>query len=312
MQIEPDQLAVLTGGGTGIGRALARQLTAAGVHLAMCDLSMDHLAETRALCLAGAPAGTRVTIHPADVSREADVQAFRDAVCAQHQAQHIHLLLNNAGTAGGGAFVNGSRADWERTFNVDWFGVYYSARAFMPLLVAAPAGCIVNVSSVNGFWASLGPGVPHTAYSAAKFAVKGFTEALITDLRTNAPHVSAVLVMPGHVGTSIALNTYDARKMPAALVAVMRERMAKAGAPVADASDDTIRELLHQRAVDFRDRAPTTAEQAATTILNAVRAGRWRVLVGDDARRLDTMVRADPENAYEAAFAAAWRDSGQG
>ena len=311
MQIEPGQLAVLTGGGTGIGRALARQLTVAGVHLAMCDLSMAHLAETRALCLAGAPAGTRVSCHQADVSREADVLAFRDAVCAEHQAAHIHLLINNAGTAGGGAFVNGSRADWERTFNVDWFGVYYSARAFMPLLVAAPVGCIVNVSSVNGFWASLGPGVPHTAYSAAKFAVKGFTEALITDLRANAPHVSAVLVMPGHIGTSIALNTYDARKMPAPLVALMRERMVRDGAPVADASDDAIRGILHQRALDFRDKAPTSAEQAATTILDGVRAGRWRVLVGEDAHRLDAMVRADPEHAYEAAFAAAWRDGGQ-
>jgi len=80
---------------------------------------------------------------------------------------------------------------------------------------------------------------------------------------------------------------------------------------VADASDDAIREILHQRALDFRDKAPTSAEQAATTILDGVRAGRWRVLVGEDAHRLDAMVRADPEHAYEAAFAAAWRDGGQ-
>jgi NAD(P)-dependent dehydrogenase (short-subunit alcohol dehydrogenase family) len=249
-----------------------------------------------------------VTTHVANVSQEADLLAFRDAALAAHGASCIHLLFNNAGTAGGGAFVNGSRADWERTFNVDWYGVYYGARTFLPLLVAAPAGCIVNTSSVNGFWASLGPDTPHTAYSAAKFAVKGFTEALITDLRINAPHVSAVLVMPGHIGTSIALNTYDARQMPPAVVAVMRARMVKAGAPVADAPDDVIRQLMHQRALDFRDKAPTTAEQAATTILDAVRAGRWRVLIGEDARQLDAMVRADPEAAYEPAFAAAWRE----
>jgi NAD(P)-dependent dehydrogenase (short-subunit alcohol dehydrogenase family) len=308
MQIEPGQLAVLTGGGTGIGRALARQLAAAGVHVAMCDVSEANMAESRDLALAGAPAGTRITTHVADVSQEAQVSAFRDAVVAEHGARHIHLLINNAGRGGGGAFVHGNRADWERTFAVDWWGVYHNARAFMPLLVAAPTGCIVNVSSVNGFWASLGPDTPHTAYSAAKFAVKGFTEALITDLRINAPHVSAVLVMPGHVGTSIALNTYDARAMPPQLVAVMRARMVKAGAPVAEASDDQIRALMHQRAVDFRDKAPTTAEQAATTILDGVRAGRWRVLIGEDAHRLDEMVRANPEDAYEPAFAAAWRD----
>lgn len=310
MQIEPGQTAVLTGGGTGIGRALVRQLAAAGVHVALCDVSADHMAESREQALHGAPAGTRISCHVADVSQEAQVLAFRDAVRAEHGTDHIHLLLNNAGTAGGGAFVNGSRADWERTFNVDWFGVYFCARAFLPLLVAGPGGCIVNTSSVNGFWASLGPDTPHTAYSAAKFAVKGFTEALITDLRINAPHVSAVLVMPGHVGTSIALNTYDALAMPASVVAVMRARMVKAGAPVADAPDDVIRRLMHQRAVDFRDKAPTSAEQAATIILDGIRAGRWRILVGDDAQRIDTMVRNDPEAAYTPEFAAAWRDGG--
>jgi NAD(P)-dependent dehydrogenase (short-subunit alcohol dehydrogenase family) len=182
----------------------------------------------------------------------------------------------------------------------------------MPLLVASSAGCIINVSSVNGFWASLGPGVPHTAYSAAKFAVKGFTEALINDLRANAPHLSCVLVMPGHVGTSIALNTYDAMKMSAAQVALVRSRMVKGGAAVADLPDDAIRQLLHQRAIDFRDNAPTTAEQAATTILDGVRAGKWRILVGDDAQRLDVMVRENPEGAYDDRFAIAWRNGAPG
>jgi NAD(P)-dependent dehydrogenase (short-subunit alcohol dehydrogenase family) len=308
MNIQSGQIAVVTGGGTGMGRALCRQLSAAGVHVALCDVSAAAMAETRSLCLAQAPAGTRVTTCLADVSQEAQVLAFRDAVIAEHRTQHINLLFNNAGIAGGGSFVNGNRADWERTFGVDWFGVYHGARAFMPLLVASSAGCIINVSSVNGFWASLGPGVPHTAYSAAKFAVKGFTEALINDLRANAPHLSCVLVMPGHVGTSIALNTYDAMKMSAAQVALVRSRMVKGGAAVADLPDDAIRQLLHQRAIDFRDNAPTTAEQAATTILDGVRAGKWRILVGDDAQRLDVMVRENPEGAYDDRFAIAWRN----
>jgi len=295
-----------------MGRALCRQLSAAGVHVALCDVSAAAMAETRSLCLAQAPAGTHVTTCLADVSQEAQVLAFRDAVIAEHRTQHINLLFNNAGIAGGGSFVNGNRADWERTFGVDWFGVYHGARAFMPLLVASSAGCIINVSSVNGFWASLGPGVPHTAYSAAKFAVKGFSEALINDLRVNAPHLSCVLVMPGHVGTSIALNTYDAMKMSAAQVALVRSRMVKGGAAVADLPDDAIRQLLHQRAIDFRDNAPTTADQAASTILDGVRAGKWRILVGDDAQRLDVMVRENPESAYEDRFAIAWRNGAPG
>ena len=309
MQIKANQIAVITGGGTGMGRELSRQLSAAGVHVAMCDVSDENMAQTRELCLAQAPAGTRVSTFRANVSQEAELLAFRDAVKAEHQTAHINLLINNAGIGGGGGFVAGDRADWERTFGVDWFGVYYGARTFMPMLVASTEGCIVNVSSVNGFWATLGPGVSHTAYAAAKFAVKGFTEALITDLRLNAPHVSCAVVMPGHIGTSIALNTYDVFKMSPAHVAVARERLVKAGAPVADLPDDAIRKLLHQRGVEFRDNAPTSAAQAATIILDGVRAGRWRILVGEDAERLDKMVRSNPEGAYEAAFAEAWRSA---
>jgi NAD(P)-dependent dehydrogenase (short-subunit alcohol dehydrogenase family) len=308
MDIQPQQIAVITGGGTGIGRALARQLSAAGVHLSLCDLSEEAMAETRRLCLDSAPAGTRVHCFGADVSREAEVLAFRDAVAAAHQSPYIHLLFNNAGIGGGGGFVNGSRADWERTFGVCWFGVYYNARAFVPMLVAGPGGCIVNISSVNGFWASLGSTSSHTAYSAAKFAVKGFTEALINDLRLNAPHVRCAVVMPGHIGTSIAMNSVGAAKLDAAQIAAIRLRMIRGGAAVAELPDDAIRQILHQRGLDFRDNAPTTADQAATVILDGVRAGQWRILVGDDAVLLDQMVRADPGAAYEASFAQFWAD----
>src|SRR3546814_6338155 len=116
---------------------------------------------------------------------------FRDEVLAAHDTDHVNLVFNNAGIGGGGSFLTASREEWERTFGVRWGGVYNGSRAFLPLLVASDEGYLVNTSSVNGFWASLGPGVPHTAYSAAKFAVKGFTEALLEDLRLNAPHVKA-------------------------------------------------------------------------------------------------------------------------
>ena len=92
--------------------------------------------------------------------------------------------------------------------------MYYCARAFLPLLIASGDGVLVNTSSVNGFWASLGPGVPQTAYSTAKFAVRGFSEALIEDLRANAPQVRVAVVMPGHVGTDIVANSLRARGLP--------------------------------------------------------------------------------------------------
>jgi NAD(P)-dependent dehydrogenase (short-subunit alcohol dehydrogenase family) len=314
MKIKSGQIAVVTGGGSGIGRALCRQLSAAGVHVSMCDVSAENMAETRALCLADAPTGTRVSTFVADVSSESELMSFRNAVIAEHQTQHINLLFNNAGIGGGGGFVAGDRRDWERTFGICWNGVYFGCRVFLPMLVAGNEGHLVNVSSVNGFWASLGPSVSHTAYASAKFAVKGFTEALVTDLRLNAPHVRCSVVMPGHIGTSISLNTNELlghggySNMSAEILAGARRRMVKAGAPVADLSDDALRQLLHQRALDFRDNAPTSADQAATIILDGVQAGRWRILVGEDAERLDQMVRSDPEAAYEAAFANAWRD----
>ena len=169
------KIAVVTGGGTGMGRELVLQLVAEGCRVAMCDVSEVNMAETKEL----AGGGDEVYAHVCDVSDEAQVLDFRDRVVEAFDTEHVNLLFNNAGIGGGGAFVDGSRDEWERTFGVCWYGVYYCARAFMPLLVASDEGYIVNTSSVNGFWASLGPGVPHTAYSAAKFAVKGFTEALI-------------------------------------------------------------------------------------------------------------------------------------
>ncbi len=112
----------------------------------------------------------------------------------------------NAGLSGGGSMVTSSRDEWKRTFNICWGGVGNCTRAFLPMLQNAEEGHIVNTSSINGFWASVGPRIPHTAYSAAKFAVKGFTEALITDLQINAPHIKCSVVMPGQIGTPSALT----------------------------------------------------------------------------------------------------------
>jgi len=302
------KIAVLTGGGTGMGRELARQLVAEGCSVAMCDVSEANMAETARICTQEAGQGAKVTTHIADVSIEDQIDKFRDEVKRDQETDKIHLLFNNAGIGGGGSFVEASRAEWEKTFNVCWGGVYYGCRAFLPMLMAADEGHIVNTSSVNGFWASLGPHTSHTAYSAAKFAVKGFTEALVNDLRLNAPHIKCSVVMPGHIGTDIAINSRkvlagsDEPTLDAGALTAARRRMTAMGVAADQLSDAQIQAAIDEMGRRFRDDAPTTAAQAAKIILDGVKSETWRILVGDDAHRMDEMVRADPEHAYEPDF----------
>jgi NAD(P)-dependent dehydrogenase (short-subunit alcohol dehydrogenase family) len=303
------RIAVVTGGGSGMGRELVRQLAAEACNIAMCDVSEDGMAETRRLCeAAGLPQGLRVTAHLADVSDAAQVERFRDEIAERHGADKIHLLFNNAGIGGGGSMFAHSREEWERTFNICWGGVYNCTRAFLPMLLKAEEGHIVNTSSVNGFWASIGPRIPHTAYSAAKFAVKGFTEALITDLKINAPHIKCSVVMPGHIGTSIPLNSRKIQSgnlsdaMDARQIAQARARIASMGRDVSSLSDDDIRKIVAERERRFREEAPTSPAEAATIILDGVKADKWRILVGTDAHQIDEMVRQSPERAYDLDF----------
>jgi NAD(P)-dependent dehydrogenase (short-subunit alcohol dehydrogenase family) len=303
------RIAVVTGGGTGMGRELARQLVAEGAHVAMCDVSERNMGETVALCRAdGVPQGVRITSHLADVSDESQLQRFRSEIEQQHDTEVIHLLFNNAGIGGGGSMINDGREEWERTFNVCWGGVYLGVRTFLPMLLAADAGHIVNTASVNGFWASLGPHTSHTAYSAAKFAVKGFTEALVNDLRNNAPHLKCSVVMPGHIGTSIVANSRkviagrDEDGLSPEELARARARIARMGGDADAVPDAAIQAMVAEQARRFLEDAPTTAADAAKIILDGVKAERWRILVGEDAVRMDELVRGDPENAYEPPF----------
>jgi NAD(P)-dependent dehydrogenase (short-subunit alcohol dehydrogenase family) len=304
------KLAVVTGGGSGMGRELVRQLAAHGCSVAACDWHTDAVAETAAMAGADAATGVRVTAHGCDVSDEAQVLRFRDELLEAHASDHVNLVFSNAGIGGGGSFVKDSREDWERTFAIDWWGVYYCARAFLPLLIASGDGVLVNTSSVNGFWATLGPGMPNVAYSAAKFAVKGFSEALIEDLRTNAPEVRVAVVMPGHVGTDIVANSLRARGLPepermsdAQLEELIspeaRAMLVRAGALADGGSAEDLRQMVARMSTDFRDKAPLSAADAATIILDGVRSGAWRILVGADAKTLDGAVRANPEAAYD-------------
>jgi NAD(P)-dependent dehydrogenase (short-subunit alcohol dehydrogenase family) len=302
------KLAVITGGGTGMGRELARQLVAEGCNVAMCDVSERNMAATLALCQEGAPQGTRVTTFVADVSDPAQIAAFAAAVARDQDTDKVHLLFNNAGIGGGGSFVADDPAEWRKTFDVCWGGVYHTTRAFLPMMMAASEGHIVNTSSVNGFWASIGPRRPHTAYAAAKFAVKGFTEALITDLEVNAPHIKCSVVMPGHIGTEIIANSRkvltgdESDTLNAPSLAQARARMAGMGMDAAALSDADLQAISAEMHRRFRDEAPTTAAEAARIILDGVKEGRWRIMVGADAKVIDDMVRAEPESAYEAEF----------
>jgi NAD(P)-dependent dehydrogenase (short-subunit alcohol dehydrogenase family) len=309
------KIAVVTGGGTGMGRELARQLVAEGCNVAMCDVSADAMAETKGLCeVERLPQGLRITTHVADVSIEDQLTRFRDELAEQQATDRIHLLFNNAGIGGGGSLFTNTREQWERTFNICWGGVYLGVRTFLPMLIKADEGHIVNTSSVNGFWASVGPGVAHTAYSAAKFAVKGFTESLMNDLKLNAPHIKCSIVMPGHIGTSIVSNSRriqtgaETDLLSANELLSTRQRLKGMGIDTADMSDDDVQKIAQDRARAFREDAPTTAAQAAKIILDGVKAERWRILVGDDAHKLDERVRKTPEEAYTPEFYTSYRD----
>ena len=303
------RIAVVTGGGSGMGRELVRLLVAEGCHVAMCDVSLRGMAETQRLCeAAGLPQGLRITSHRADVSNEADVMRFRDEAARQHATDRIHLLFNNAGIGGGGSMIANSRDEWERTFNICWGGVYLATRAFLPLLQAADQAHIVNTSSMNGFWASIGPGAPHTAYSAAKFAVKGFSEALMTDLRLNAPHIKVSVVMPGHIGTGFRSNSLkvqtgnDSDELDARQIAQARARLASMGKDASALSDEDdqghargTRPALPGRCADQRRRGGDDHPGR--------RQGRPLAHPGRIGCAADgPMVRDDPEHAYEEPF----------
>ena len=304
------KIAVITGGGTGMGRELARQLVAEGCNVAMCDISMSAMAETKRLCeVEKLPQGLRITTHIADVSVEDQLLRFRDEIAEQQATDKIHLLFNNAGIGGGGSLFTNTREQWEKTFGICWGGVYLGVRTFLPMLMKADEGHIVNTSSVNGFWASVGMLRSHTAYSAAKFAVKGFTEALINDLRLNAPHIKCSVVMPGHIGTSIMSNS---RKIQSGTDSDrLSDERGRADARAPRHGRHRYRKDVGRAASGVRGRAGAglsrktrqpSAAQAAKIILDGVKAERWRILVGDDAHRLDERVREKPEQAYDLEF----------
>lgn len=251
------KVAVVTGAGSGIGRALAQELAGRGCRLALLDVDDAGLAETARL-VGGAP-----LVRHVDVSDEAAVTAAAAAVVG-HFGQ-VDVVVNNAGIAHGGrTFWELPAADFARVMDVNFWGVVHGTRAFLPHLLTRPESAVVNTSSIFGVI-----GVTRqSAYCSSKFAVRGFTETLRMELRESAPHVRTLAVHPGGVKTAIAA------------------RALRAG----------VDEAEHREAAQAFERiARTTPAVAARTIVGALVAGRERVLVGPDAKALDLLARSLPQ-----------------
>lgn len=257
------KVAAVTGAASGMGRSLAVALARRGCEVAICDVDEVGLAETGRLARAASSA--RVTTKRVDVSDERAVRMWAEEVASEHG--RCNLVFNNAGIAYGGTIERGEPADFERVIDVDFWGVVYGTRAFLPFLRASGEGHIINTSSVFGLIAAPGNG----AYNAAKFAVRGFSEALRIELEMSGAPVSVTCVHPGGIKTNIA-------------------RASKMHSSMADLGIEDLEGARQRFERNFR----VTADDAAETILRGVQKDARRVLIGVDAYCIDAMQRLLP------------------
>ena len=256
---------VLTGAASGLGRALACELAERSARVLLADIDEVGLAETVARC-EGFP--VKVTSHRVDVADRQAVQAWADDVVAQHGK--VNLIFNNAGVALGATIEAMSYEDFEWLMNINFWGVVHGTKAFLPHLTAAGEGHVVNLSSVFGLVS-----IPsQSAYNAAKFGVRGFTDALRMELDVANRGVSCTTIHPGGIKTNIARN------------ARMHESVVALAGSVEAAHDQ------------FDKVALTTPEKAARQILAAVEHDRRRALIGPDAKVFDLVSRL-PAGLYQ-------------
>ncbi|BCI83286.1 SDR family NAD(P)-dependent oxidoreductase [Mycobacterium sp. SMC-18] len=260
------KVCVITGAGSGIGQALAIELARSGASLAISDIDTEGLAKTEEQVKAiGAPV-------KADRLNVAEREAFE--LYADEVVKHfgkVNQVYNNAGIAFTGDLEVSQFKDIERVMDVDFWGVVNGTKVFLPHLIASGDGHVVNVSSIFGLFA-----VPsQSAYNAAKFAVRGFTEALRQEMKLAGHPVKVTTVHPGGIKTNIVRNSTAA----------------------SDIDSAGLNKLFDRAAL-------TTPERAAQIILESVRKGHARVLVGPDAKIVDVIVRITGSGAYQGLFAA--------
>lgn len=258
MQALAGKVAVITGAGSGIGRALAQLLAQEGCDLALADINSETLQDTAQQLR---QQGAKVSCHTLDVANRAATFAFADEVLNQHGS--AYLIINNAGVAVSQTIAELSFSDFEWIMGINFWGVVHGTQAFLPHLLENNAGHIVNISSIFGIVSMPSQG----AYNASKFAVRGFTEALRQELCQS--DVKACCVHPGGIKTNIARAARFYRGI--------------------DGRQDAAR-----AAARFDKVARTTPEQAARTILAGIKAKRPRILIGKDAHLLDWIQRLLP------------------
>lgn len=261
MKLFANKVAAITGAGSGIGRALALNLAKQGCHLALSDVNEQGLAETVQQAQAF---GVKVTSQKLDVANKDGVHAWADSVVRDHGK--VNLIFNNAGVALGSTVEGMSYDELAWVMNINFWGVVYGTKAFLPYLKASGDGHIVNISSVFGLCAQ----PTQSAYNASKFAVRGFTEALRQELDLEKAPVSVTCVHPGGIKTNIAK------------AAKMNDSIRSVGL---DPSTST---------KNFEKMFRTTPAEAANVILNAVQKDSRRVLIGGDAYVIDAMQRLLP------------------
>lgn len=249
-----NKVAVVTGAGSGIGRALAYELARRGAKLALSDVDTAGLAETvKQVRVIGA----RVHEAKLDVSDRAAVLSYADDVVAEFGV--VNIVVNNAGIAFTGDIEKMSFEQIEKVMDVDFWGVVNGTKAFLPHLISSGDGHVVNISSLFGLLAVPG----QSAYNAAKFAVRGFTESLRQEMLVNKHPVQVTCVHPGGIKTAITRNAKAVEGLDAAAIAEMFDKKL----------------------------AKTTPEAAARTILRGVSRNKARTLIGADAKFLDLVVR---------------------
>jgi short-subunit dehydrogenase len=262
----PEAAIAVTGAASGIGRALAIELAARGADLALADRDEAGLKAVAAEIAKATP--RKVSLHRVDVGEPEQIAAFAREAIATHPS--LNILINNAGVSLLGLFHEIDQAQMEWLFNINFWGAVHASRAFLPHLASRPASHIVNVSSIFGIVAPPG----QTAYSAAKFAIRGFSEALRHELQVFGSPVRLSVVHPGGIKTNIVRNS-------------------RTGSGITD------NERRSQSIERFDAIAQTSAKDAALRIIKGIEKNEPRILIGNDARFMDLLQRLRPATYWK-------------